>query len=73
MGKQRNNLQMKENDECPEKELNEIEASKLPDIEFKVMVTRMLKELRENYISMKKNIQTMNKNQLGPGWYGSVD
>ena len=31
------------------KELNEIEASNLSDIEFKIMVKRMLKELSENY------------------------
>ena len=53
MGRQRNNLQMKEKEESPEKELNEIEESKLPDTEFKVMVTRMLKELNEKYIIIK--------------------
>ena len=46
MGRQRNNLQMKEEEESPEKELNEIEVSKLSDIEFKVMVIRMFKEFR---------------------------
>ena len=51
--------------------LSEIKASNLSDIEFKVMVIRMLKELSENYkklsgtyISMKKDIETLNKNQL---------
>ena len=29
--------------------LNEIEASKLSDTEFKIMVIRMFKELSENY------------------------
>ena len=48
----------------PHKELNEIEASKLSDIEFKVMVIRIVKELKENYIIMKKDIQMMNKNHL---------
>ena len=50
--------------------LSEIEARNLSDIEFKVMVIMMLKELSENYkelsgkyISMKKDIETMNKNQ----------
>ena len=28
------------------------------------MLIRMLKELNENYISMKKNIETVNKKQL---------
>ena len=64
MGRQRNNFQMKEKEESPEKELHEIEVIKLSDIEFKIMVIRMLKELNENYISMRKDIETMNKNQL---------
>ena len=55
---------MKEKEDSPEKELNETEASNVSDIEFKVMGIRMLKELSENYISMKKNIETMNKNHL---------
>ena len=53
MGRQRNNPQMKEKEDSPEKELNEIEASNVSDIEFKVMVIRMLKELSENYIRIK--------------------
>ena len=47
-----------------------MEASKLSDIEFKRMVIRMLKELSDNYkelsgnySSMKKEIETINKNQ----------
>ena len=57
-------------EDSPLKELNEMEASKLSDIEFKRMVIRMLKELTdnyeelsENYSSMKKEIETINKNQ----------
>ena len=71
MGRQRNHPQMKEKEEGPEKEIKSIEASNLSDIEFKVMVLRMLKELSENckevngnYISMKKDIETMNKSQV---------
>ena len=44
-------------------------ASELSDIEFKTMVIRMLKELTDNYKelsdnynSMKKEIETINKN-----------
>ena len=37
---------MKKQEKSPEKELNEMEASKLPDTEFKTMVIRVLKELR---------------------------
>ena len=65
MGEQRNNTQWKGKEKPQAKELNEIlEASKLSDIELKIMVIRTFKELNENYISMKKVIETMNKNQL---------
>ena len=37
---------MKEEQQSPEKELNEMEASNLSDIEFQVMVIMMPKELR---------------------------
>ena len=70
MGRQRNKLQLKGIEDSPLKELNKMEASKQSDIEFKRMVIRMLKELTdnyeelsENYSSMKKEIETINKNQ----------
>ena len=44
---------MKEQEESPEKELNKRPASNLSDIEFKVIVIKILKELNENYNSMK--------------------
>ena len=57
-------------EESPVKELNEIEASNLSDIEFKKMIIRMLKELSEKYkelngtySNMKKVIETMNNNE----------
>ena len=60
---------IKRNRRLPTKELNEMEASKLSDIDFKRMVITMLKELTdsykelsENYNSMKKEIETINKN-----------
>ena len=40
-----------------------MEASTLLDIEFKIMVIRMLKKLSENYNSIKKDIETIKKNQ----------
>ena len=52
---------MKEQKESPKKELNKMEASKLLDIEFKTKVMRMLKELSENFNSMKKDIETIKK------------
>ena len=63
-------MQSKGMEDSPLKELNEMEVTKLSDIEFKIMVIKMLKqhtdnykELSENYISMKKEIETINKNQ----------
>ena len=61
---------MKEKKESTKKNLREIKASNLSDIEFKVMVIRMLKEseiskeLSGIYISMKTYIETLNKNNL---------
>ena len=63
-------MQSKGMEDSPVKELNEMEASKLSDIGFKIIVTRMLKELThnykelsENYNSMRKEKETINKNQ----------
>ena len=43
---QRNMVQMKEQIKTPEKELHKTEISNLSDVEFKILVIRMLKELR---------------------------
>ena len=70
MGRQKKNMQSKGMEDSPLKELNEMEETKLSDIEFKLMVIKMLKELTdnykelsENYISMKNEIETINKTQ----------
>ena len=77
MGRQRNNPQLKGKKESPERELNEIEGSKLSDTEFKAMVIRKLTELTQNYqklqgnynelttnyINVKKEIETINNGQ----------
>ena len=77
MGRPRNSPHMKGKEEASERMLSEIEASHLSDIEFKAMVIRKLNELTENYqklqgnyneltannISMKKEIETINKGQ----------
>ena len=49
--------QMKEHIKSPEKELNKMEISNLPDAEFKTLVIRMLKELSEDLSSIKKPSQ----------------
>ena len=55
MGRQKQNLQSKRMEDSPLKWLNEMEASKLSDIELKRMVIRMLKELTENYNELSEN------------------
>ena len=77
MGRQRNRLLSKEKEESPERVLNEIEAGQLSDTEFKTMVIRKLNEFSENYqklqeinekltanyITMKRDIETINKSK----------
>ena len=70
MGRQKKKLKSEGMEDSPLKELNEMEISKLPDIEFKIMFIKMLKELTdnykelsENYKIMKKEIETINKNR----------
>ena len=46
MGRQRNIPQVKKQDKSTEKELNEMQASNLPDTEFKMVVIKIFKELR---------------------------
>ena len=52
--------QMKEQEKSPEKELNEMEASNLPNTEFKTLVIKMLKKLSNNFNSITKDIETIN-------------
>ena len=74
MRKQRNMPQMKQQEKTTENKLNEIEASNLPETEFKVMIIKMLNEhmgrmdehnenLNREIVSIKKDIETIKKNQ----------
>ena len=77
IGRERNNPQSKGKEESPEGVLNEIKANNVSDVEFKIMIIRMLrklsgnynglygnyKELTLNYISLKKDIETMKNSQ----------
>ena len=45
-----------------EKELNKMEASNLPDIEFKILVIRMLSELRGRVDELSDNFNKEIKN-----------
>ena len=55
MERQRNNPQMTGNEEASERMLNEIEASKLSDTQFKTMVIRKLIELIQNFQKLQGN------------------
>ena len=55
--------QMKEQIKTPEKELNKMEISNLPQAKFKTLYIRMLKELREDLSSIKK-IQSETKDAV---------
>ena len=65
MERQRNGFQMKEQEKSSKKELNDMEEGNLPDIEFKKIVIRMLKELSENYnkeiANIKKDMETIKR------------
>ena len=45
--------QMKQKNKTPERELNKMEISNLPDAEFKTLVIWMLKELSRYFNSIK--------------------
>ena len=49
MRRQKKNMHPKGMEDSPLKELNKMEVTKLSDIEFKIMVIKMLKELTDNY------------------------
>nr|KAF6433807.1 hypothetical protein HJG59_008869 [Molossus molossus] len=57
MVKQRNKSQMKEQENSTERGINEMELSKLLEVQFRVMIMRKLN-------SMSKDIETMKTNQL---------
>ena len=54
MRRQKNRVQMKEQNKTPEKELNEMEISNLSDAQFKTLVIRMLQELTGYFNTIKK-------------------
>ena len=47
---------MKEQDKTPEKQLNEVEIDNLPEKEFRIMIVKMIQDLRKG---MEANIEKM--------------
>ena len=64
MGRQRNNPQSKGKEESTRRMLSENEANNLSDIEFKIMVIRMLKELSENYKELYESYKELIGNYI---------
>ena len=62
MRRQRNMAQMKEQNKTPEKQVK-METSYLLDAEFKTLVIGVLNGLSKNFNSIKKDIETIKKNQ----------
>ena len=60
MSQQRNMLQMKEQDKTLE-ELNEVEMGNLLEKEFKLMITKMIKELGRKADKQNQKLELLNK------------
>ena len=50
---------MKEQDKTPEKQLNEVEIGNLPGKEFRVMIVKMIQDIRKKMEAKIKNMQEM--------------
>ena len=55
MGRQRNRLQMKDQENSPEEDINEMEVSNLSDTEFRVMIIRILNNMKKDIDTTKKD------------------
>ena len=51
--------QMKEQDETPDKQLNEVEIGNLPEKEFRIMTVKMIQDLRKRTEAKIKKMQEM--------------
>ena len=50
---------MKEQDKTPEKQLNEMEIGNLPEKEFRIMIVKMIQDLRKEMEAKIEKIQEM--------------
>ena len=63
MKKQKVMSQMKGQDKTPEKQLYEVETGNFPEIEFDIMIVKMIQDLRKRMETQIKKIQKIfNKN-----------
>ena len=59
MKRQRTMHKMKEQDKTQEKQLNEVEIGNLPEKEFKIMIVKMLQDLRKRMEAKIEKMQEM--------------
>ena len=59
MKRQRAMYQMKEQDKTPEKQLNEVEIGNLAEQEFRIMIVKMIQDLRKRMDTKIKKMQEM--------------
>ena len=51
--------QMKEQDKTPEKQLNEVEIGNLPEKEFRILIVKMIQDLRKRMEAKTEKMQEM--------------
>ena len=59
MKKHRVTFQMKGEDKTPEKQLNEVEIGNLPEKEFRIMIVKMIQDLRKRMEANTEKMQEM--------------
>ena len=59
MKRQKTIYQMKEQDKTPEKQLNEVEIGNLPEKEFRIMIVKMMQDLRKRMETKIGKMQEM--------------
>ena len=58
MKRQRNNLQVKEQDKCPTNQTKEEEIGNLPDKEFRIMIVTMIQNLDNKMVLQINSLET---------------
>ena len=59
MKRQGNIYQMKEKDKTPENQLNEVEIGNLPEKQFRIMIVKMIQDLRKRMEAKIEKMQEM--------------
>ena len=67
MKRQRTLFQIKGQDKTPEKQINEVERGNLPEKEFRIMIVKMIQDLRKRMEKMQemftKNLEQQKNKQ----------